>query len=266
MSWLTALPELAPEPDAPWALLADLHANLPATEAVAAYLREQGLGRVVVVGDLVGYGAQPAQVVDLVRHEGWLAIRGNHDEMVLGIEPENIVIKPYARDAIEWSRQRLAPEQLAYLGALEPWGRLGSSVVLVHGSLVDSRKCYAYLYDLSLDLNIRRLRELELGPGTLVVTGHTHRPAVFEVQGDEGHSLAVPAGGLELDPGRHYFVNPGSVGFSRDGDPRASLMIFEPRHRLVRLVRVAYDLDRAVASILEAGYGPRIAERLREAN
>jgi predicted phosphodiesterase len=265
LSWLLDLPELLGEPSAPVALLADLHGNLPALRAVLAELERRGVANALVLGDLVGYGPWPVEVVAEVRARGWPAIAGNHEQMLLGRAPEHLAPKPWALAALVWTAAQLAPSARAYLEALPLCGRMGTDWVLVHGALVDPRHCYAYTYDLSLDLNVRKLRELDLPAGVVVATGHTHRAAVFEVVGDEWQARDLRAGPLVLAADRSHFVNPGSVGYPRDGDPRASFAIWDAARRQLEVVRVAYPVAETLAALRQVGFDERFLERLEAA-
>lgn len=266
MEAFAEVPPLAVDPAAPCAVLADLHGNLEALDATTAWLDGHGVGQAVVLGDLVGYGASPGEVLAEVRRRGWLALRGNHEEMLLGIDRgfHQGVVKERARAAIEWTRQRLDGQTDGYLEALPAAARIGGEAVCVHGSLVDPFHCYAYIYDLSLDLNVRRLHELQPPAGAVVFFGHTHWPKIFRVEGEDWHEM--PSGGeTVLDRGAEHFVNPGSVGYPRDGDPRASFLVFSPAERRLTHVRVAYDVEAAAKKIEAAGYHEEIAQRLRQA-
>jgi diadenosine tetraphosphatase ApaH/serine/threonine PP2A family protein phosphatase len=264
---LAQLQELPTDAAEPYALLADLHGNLEALQEVTAWLDANGVQQAVVLGDLVGYGASPTEVVALVRERGWSALRGNHEEMLLGLDrgARQGMVKERARAAIDWTRQSLDGTSDDYLAALPAAARISDDVVCVHGSLVDPLHCYAYIYDLSLDLNIRSLRQLDGPPGTLVFFGHTHWPKHFRVEGDTWQEMPLEAE-TSLDRDAEHFLNPGSVGYPRDGDPRASFMVYAPRPRRLHHLRLAYDIETATRKIERAGYHEDIAPRLREAH
>ncbi len=264
-SGFDALPSWTLDRDQPCAVLADLHANLEALAAVDRWLASEGITQVLVLGDLVGYGASPEAVVALVRERGWRCLRGNHEELLGGTAPASVELKKRALAAIEWSRSRLSPEDAAWLGGLPEIVRLDRAAVAVHGSLVARRHCWAYIYDLSLDLNLRSLQELALPAGSLVLFGHTHRGVLYSTDGEQWQEVPASTQDRELDEAAWTFVNPGSVGYPRDGDPRASLLVWEPARRRVRHVRLAYDVAAAAERIRAAGYAPELAARLLEA-
>lgn len=253
------------DPSRPCALLADLHANWQALSAVDAWLGERGIDQVIVLGDLVGYGASPREVVELVAERGWIAIRGNHEEMLLGMAPESFFAKERALRAIAWSASQLSASHRSFLAALPTAVELLPEVIAVHGSIADPRRCYAYIYDLSLELNIRRLRELGAPPGTLLLHGHTHRSAIFAAADGRSMALAATSRTQRLDRAAWHFVNPGSVGYPRDGDPRASFFLLWLERRELEPIRLDYDLDAAVRKIRQAGYDDTMADRLLQA-
>jgi diadenosine tetraphosphatase ApaH/serine/threonine PP2A family protein phosphatase len=212
----------------------------------------------------VGYGASPQEVSDRIRQRAWPRLRGNHEDMLgdFSIVDGRGMLKKRARASIEWTREVLGPERVAELAGLPRALRPAPDVLAVHGSLVDPNFCYAYIYDLSLDLNIRRLHELATPPGTLVLHGHTHWPKVFRVtEGGEWRDLKIGEGEVGLDREARYFVNPGSVGHPRDGDPRASLMVWDPAGRRLEHVRLEYDIETTLGRIRAAGYSEEIVER-----
>lgn len=259
---LDAVPSLSIDGSRAFAVLADLHANLEALTAVDSWLRRRGIDQAIVLGDLIGYGASPLEVLELVRYRGWPCLRGNHEEIVLGLAPETIAFKRRAVACAEWTRAQISPRDIDFLASMPTIARIGEDVLAVHGSLVDRRHCYAYIYDLSLDLNVRALAQLAPPPGTLVLHGHTHRPAIFATDGRDWESITPGVPDLALGADRWYFVNPGSVGYSRDGDTRASFMTWEPETRRLDLHRLEYNIHSAVDRIRTAGYSDDIAERL----
>lgn len=230
------------------ALLGDVHANLPALEAVLADARALGAEAVWNVGDHVGYSAFPEEVMERLAAAGAVSIRGNYDEKVLAAPAKAArwrrTKRPEKVLAFLWAHQHLSPASRARLAALPPQRRLevaGHRVLLCHGSpaAIDDR--------LTPETPDARLRELAReAAADLVVCGHTHQPFARRV--DEV-----------------LFVNTGSVGRPEDGDPRASWALLEAdgdglrvRHR-----RVAYDVDRAAAAIAAHGLPPVFAEMLR---
>ncbi len=258
------LPEIPFDPKHPVAVLADLHANLEAVSAVARWLEAEGIHQVLVLGDLVGYGASPSEVLDLVREKGWPCVLGNHD--LWAADPAQMEvpyrrIKDHARQTLEWTYRQLDSDQHRALLALPKILRLGSAAIAVHGSLVDPDHCFAYIYDLSLYLNIRYLKGLSPPDRTLVWFGHTHKPTVFSVEGETWGNRSLHSAWTTLDAPTH-FVNPGSVGYPRDGDSRAAFALWDPTRCRLRGVRLPYPIDRSADRMRAAGLPRENVERL----
>lgn len=241
-------------------LISDLHANLQATEAVLADAARDGWDMALVLGDLVGYGADPEAVLDAVRAlPNATVIRGNHDKVAAGIDDAsdfNFV----ARQAAEWTAARLAGERAAYLRAL-PRGplaieHLGARAVICHGAPFDEDY---YIFDAD-DAG----RALDASPAAVVFCGHTHVQMAFREM-SAGHRrmvTALDAEAIDIGSTLRTLINPGSVGQPRDGDPRAAYATLDTAEGIVRLHRVAYDIAEAQRRIRDAGLHPNLAERL----
>lgn len=223
-----------------YALLADVHANLPALEAVLDAALAAGVERVICAGDLVGYHADPEACVDRLRAAGAVCVAGNHDRVAAGIV-EPVGFGREARRAILWTRARLSDECRVFLASLPLARVVDGRFLLVHGALHPAPNA-----DLHLSTGARVSRSLEaLGTGPwgvhLAVFGHTHRAVIHaSIRGEEGQ--------LSLSGSARYLLNPGSVGQPRDGDPRPSfaLLDVEGSSASVRFRRVA-PVSRRVA-------------------
>jgi predicted phosphodiesterase len=236
-------------------VLADIHANLQALEAVLADAARTGYDQVLVLGDLVGYGADPAACIDRTLGLAPAAIvRGNHDKVCAGLEPATD-FNDVARAAVAWTAATLSEEHRARLAAL-PMGpaRVSEALEICHGSPFDEDY---YVFDLS-DASFA----LETVTARLCLFGHTHVPAAFAssvdpIRSDPGaeNDLILPARGPAL-------VNVGSVGQPRDGDPRAAYGLLDLDQNRLLLCRVAYDVEGAQARIRQAGLPDWLAVRL----
>ena len=239
-------------------LLSDLHSNHEATGAVLESARSLGFDRVVVLGDLVGYGASPNEVVAAIRElDPCAVIRGNHDKVVAGVEPGEEFNK-VAREAARINRLLLRPENLEYLSAL-PRGpeTIGGAFAIAHGTPLDEDE---YLLDAWEAATVFGETDFPV-----CFFGHTHVPGAFELK--EGVvSLLVPGkpeAVLALDARARYLINPGSVGQPRDCDPRASFAIYDEAAGQVIFRRVDYPVDGPGKRIREAGLPGVLEERLR---
>ena len=263
-------------------ILSDIHGNLEALDAVLS--AAHGLyDEIWNLGDMVGYGAAPNQVIERIRPIQTLVVRGNHDRVCCGLSSAN-GFNPVARTAALWTRDQLTEANLAWLREL-PQGPVAPSfpgVTCAHGSPLDEDKYIINMRDAWVPL------QQMLTP--LTFFGHTHIQGGFSQKGDLWHELRTgiirPRTGpdtssraesatLLLAPESRYLINPGSVGQPRDFDWRAAFAIYstpansasaEPAQSLARITfhRVPYDLIASQGRILMAGLPERLAARLRE--
>ena len=239
-------------------LLSDLHSNLEASLAVMRDARECGFDRVVVLGDLVGYGASPNEVVQLIRElKPLAAIRGNHDKVVAGIG-EGDDFNEVALEAALQNRRVLWPEHRDYLAELSPGPlQVDDRFLIAHGTPENEDE---YLLDAS-----DAARAFQATVFSLCFFGHTHVPGVFGLE--EGEVLRWSAGervsALPLEPDRRYLANPGSVGQPRDKDPRASFGLYDDRTGEFSIHRVPYEIDQTQERMIRAGLPPVLAKRLQ---
>lgn len=239
-------------------ILSDLHANLTALDASLAAAKELW-DRAVCLGDLVGYGPDPNEVVDRIRELGATSIRGNHDKAGSGLaDAEDF--NPVARAAAVWTRDQLRPENLTYLQQL-PSGPLEvDGITLIHGALRDEDE-YVFAPAQALD-------GLLGSPSPLSFFGHTHfqggfsfrdnKLTVVQLRPAPGESFAA----LQIEAGTRYLLNPGSVGQPRDGDARAAFAIADMGHQVVEYWRVPYDVEAVQKRMLHAGLPQPLVLRL----
>ena len=238
-------------------IISDIHANLEAFDSVLAAARASEWERVLVLGDLVGYGADPNAVIDRVRDLNPTAvIRGNHDKAASGIDDASD-FNPAARAAALWTFEALTPENRAYLRDL-PAGPaiIDDHIEICHGSPLDEDEYMFAGDDAAIGLEATRT--------ALCFFGHTHIAVVFSAE-RTGVAAMVPDDDdaiVEVEGGRRLLINPGSVGQPRDGDPRAAFAIYDDREREVGLRRVPYPIERAQEKILAAGLPRALASRL----
>lgn len=239
-------------------VLSDIHANLEAIETCLADARARGYDEVLVLGDVVGYGADPNRAIDVVQELKPVAIvRGNHDKIACGFEQAdsfNVV----ARAAALWTLDVLTPEHRDWLAAL-PQGptSVDDLVEICHGSPFDED---AYIFD-----ELDAVRALKTSSRPLCLFGHTHYPVAFCLAANEveasGPSTARETQ-LALEDGSKYLVNPGAVGQPRDGDPRAAYAIADTDRRRVEFFRLDYPVEEAQAKVIKAGLPEVLAQRL----
>lgn len=234
------------------AILADIHSNLEALEAVLAALRRTRIDQYVCVGDVVGYGADPDACVARVRETCDVVIAGNHDWAVAGRLSMEF-FNTYARDAIAWTRTKLSPDDVSWLRDLPIRTDLEGIATLVHSTL-HNPAAFDYLltsYDAHLSMAV-----LEL---PLCFVGHSHIPITFMEKGGLGFTFADV---IDLTKVDKAIVNPGSIGQPRDENPAAAYGILDTVKRKVTLHRVAYDIAAAAGKIERAGLPKVLADRL----
>jgi len=239
-------------------ILSDIHANIDALEAVLAAAPPADWDRVLVLGDLVGYGAEPNGVVDRVRDLDPVAIiRGNHDRAACGLD-DGSNFNHVARMAAHWTLQTLTPANREYLRDLPSGPReIDARVTICHGSPYDEDH---YIFD-----GDDALAALESATRPVCLFGHTHLPVVFVVANGVFDGFA-PSGDhdipVEFRPDARYLVNAGAVGQPRDGDPRAAFAIYDDSAPRLLLKRVPYSIESAQRRILDAGLPTSLANRL----
>ncbi len=243
-------------------ILSDLHSNLEATEACVAAAPAHD--RVVILGDVVGYGGSPNEVTEIARKLGQLVVRGNHDKAVADssrLEDFN----PVAAAAVFWTRQQLTPDNLDWIGKI-PQGPLRleglTGVQFVHGSPLDEDEYLITLHDA-----LEPIAETHV---PLTFFGHTHLQGGFAAAGHMGETVhpqyrsreEAETWKLALRNDTRYFINPGSVGQPRDGDWRAAFGVFDSDAGEFTYYRIPYDVDGAQQRIVNAHLPERLATRL----
>jgi len=243
-----------------YAILTDLHANREATEAVLAHARESGVERWAFLGDYVGYGADPAWVVDTVREmvaDGAVAVRGNHDAgAVAGPSP---YMRPDAKAAIEWTQAQLNDEQRQFLADV-PMTQVVDDILLVHANAWAPAD-WEYVHS-----RAEAARSMAAAPQRYTFCGHMHEPMLYHLSGTGkgGDFTPTPNVPIPLMPHRQWLVIPGSVGQPRDGNPAACYVLFDTDTHMLTFQRVPYDYDSAARKIVDAGLPSWLAERLAD--
>jgi diadenosine tetraphosphatase ApaH/serine/threonine PP2A family protein phosphatase len=239
-------------------VLTDIHANLEALDTCLLDARSRGYDQTLVLGDLVGYGADPNAVVDRIQSLNPTAIvRGNHDKVASGLEQAE-GFNAVAKSAAKWTLDVLLPGHRRWLAAL-PQGPIDIDeiVQICHGSPFNED---AYIFD-----ELDAVRALKTSTRPLCLFGHTHYPVTFELSADAFETLdptPASAARLQLKNGSKYLMNPGSVGQPRDNDPRAAYAIVDTGRRYVELLRLPYPVEEAQDKIIRAGLPEVLAQRL----
>ncbi len=238
-----------------YAILGDIHANIDALSAVLDDARSQGVTDFVSVGDVVGYNAAPAECIRIVRDELHCpVVRGNHDHYVSFVEESLADFHPIAAKVVQWTRDQLSPEDITWLRNL-PLSKPVMGFMLVHATL-DMPDHWGYVFD-----NIDAAASFEYQRTQICFHGHTHVPIIYEKMGGITHYEPCD---FHVELGQKLFINVGSVGQPRDGDWRASYVIYDMAAKTIRFRRIEYDLAAAQARIRAAGLPERLATRIAE--
>jgi predicted phosphodiesterase len=234
-----------------FALISDVHANAPALGAVLDAIAAQKVDRIVCLGDVAGYHTQLAACVRLLQQVGALCVAGNHDRAAIGVMTAP-GFSPHAQRAIAWTQERLEEATRDFLAALPLKRAIDGALVAVHGALHPEVGCEWVRLDddAKRALSFDALAAHPCG-AQVCAFGHTHRPGVWERYA--GGIRFVGRDTVTLAADALYLVNPGSVGESRDDDPRASFALFDSQARSIAFHRVMYDRSSVLAQTREAG-------------
>lgn len=240
------------------AVITDLHANREAVEAVLEHAQAQGVERHAFVGDFVGYGADPAWVLDTVREmvqHGALAVQGNHDLAVAqGASP---YMRMDARFVVDWTRAQLDASQIEFLARLPLKQELGE-LLFVHANAFDPAG-WGYIHNC-----MEAARSLLATPRRVSFCGHMHEPRLYHLSAVGKTADFVPVAGepIRLLGTRRWLAIPGSCGQPRDGDPAACYAMYDEQRAELTYWRVPYDVEGAQAKIRAADLPQSLANRL----
>ena len=234
-----------------YAILADIHGNIEALQAVLEDARNQKCTHYACVGDIVGYGANPKECLDIVRSMNMPCVKGEHDEYTSS-EEELDGFGPQAAEAVTWTRQQLTREDRQWLRD-QKYVRMVANFSLVHATL-DGPQRWGYVFD-----KLMAAASFTYQNTNVCFFSHTHVPVAFVRDN-------VVRGGsyskFKVETGRKYFVGVGSVGRPRDGNPKAAYVIYDLDEGSIEIRRLDYDIATAQKKILAAGLPPRLADRL----
>ena len=236
------------------AAFGDIHGNLDALEAVLEAIEDFGADTLVCVGDIIGYGAQPAECIAAIRPLQCTIVAGNHDFAGGGVMALDY-FNAYAREALLWTRSNISRFDKEYLSALPLWATKGPLSV-VHGSFDHPGE---FLYIESLSGADRSMAKMETEIGFL---GHSHIPLTYLQDGPELKAVSFEDDVVRPKPGQRAIVNVGSVGQPRDEDPRACWVSYDTEERVIEFHRQQYDVAAAADKIRKASLPEVLALRL----
>lgn len=235
-----------------FAVLSDIHANLEALQAVLADAKAQACTNYVCLGDIVGYGPNPHECLELIRGLDCPVVMGNHDEYCAA-EQQLTGFNPMAADGIRWTREKLSVAEKAWLKDLKYIRRV-ESFTIVHATL-DLPERWAYVFD-----KLAAAASLNYQSTPVCFFGHTHIPIAF-IRGDRGIQGGLYSK-IKIEVARKYFVNVGSIGQPRDRNAKAAYATFDLINNVIELRRVEYDVAATQKKIRAAGLPSSLADRI----
>ncbi|MDD8018239.1 MAG: metallophosphoesterase family protein [Bacteroidota bacterium] len=226
------------------AIISDIHSNLEALTKVMDEIHERKISDIICLGDVVGYGANPNECVDVLRSNNIPTIAGNHDRAVTGArEIDNF--SEHAQAGVVWTRKKITKENFEFLSNL-PYILHAFNAFFTHSS-PDLPEEFRYLF-----YHVDAAESFQYFSEPVCFVGHTHRPAIFCDDGETDH----------LVKGKKFIVNAGSVGQPRNGDWHACFVVFDVDNFSLEYVRVEYDVRSARQKILDAGLPKKLGDRL----
>jgi len=239
-----------------YAIIADIHANLAAFNAVLDDMEQRGgVEEIWCLGDIVGYGPDPHECIERLQRYNHVCVAGNHDWAAIG-KISTAEFNPDAALACQWTTQQLSQADIQYLESL-PLSVDKDIFTLVHGSPREP------IWEYVISTGIAR-ENFSFFQSPYCLVGHSHVPLVFKEEDDScTFSRLVANIGLALGESR-LIINPGGVGQPRDGDPRASYAIYDSDTRIVRLYRIPYDVAATQDKMMAKGLPIRLAVRLQQ--
>jgi predicted phosphodiesterase len=236
------------------AVLADIHSNLEAFQALLRDLEKRGgADELWCLGDIVGYGPDPHECIKLLREHGVKCVAGNHDWAAIG-KLDTSAFNPEAAAACHWTAEALKKEDVDYLAGLPQTLPLGD-FTLVHGSPREP------IWEYVLSTQAARAN-FDCFDSRFCLIGHSHSPLLFELDAKDSCRLDQLPEQLSLKTESRFIINCGSVGQPRDGDPRASYAVIDTEQESLRHCRVKYDFKVTQEKMLDAGLPVRLASRL----
>lgn len=239
-----------------YAIISDIHSNIEALQAVLKAIEQEEVDKILCLGDIVGYGPNPNECIDLVQQHCEIILTGNHDFACIE-NSELFYFNKYAKQAVEWTLTVLKKENLEYLAKL-PLQEKIENYCLVHANAYDPR---SWDYVLSLDeaeYNFSKFSE------KICFIGHSHHPIIYMeyTENDTLKYYPKAESKIQIEENNRYIINVGSVGQPRDGNPNSAFGIIDTTSQIYELKRVAYDIDKTFQKMVEAGLPQFLADRL----
>lgn len=237
-----------------YAVFADMHANLEAYQAVLGSIEREKVDKYFCVGDVVGYGADPAGCIEITEELDCVTVAGNHDWATVGLVDIGY-FNPHAKTAVLWTREAISTRNAEYLKKLQLVYE-DDELTMVHGTLNRPEE-FQYVPDTRA-----AYPTMEIMKTKITFIGHSHAAGIFTLEnGEPGYSVKPK---VNIEPQKKYLVNVGSVGQPRDRDWRAAFCIYDRDNQSIEIKRVEYDIKKTQKKILKAGLPEVLAHRLAE--
>ncbi len=232
------------------AIISDIHANQEALQVVLESIYNRQIKQIYCLGDIVGYGPNPNECVEMVRESCTKVLAGNHDFAAIG-KNDIAYFNKHAKAAALWTRKKLKSVHKKYLAKLK-FTHQNDDMLMVHASPTNPEHWYYVLTPADASVEMQAFNQ------PVCFVGHSHIPMIFTAEKE------IKKNRFKLDTEQKYVINVGSVGQPRDGNPESCYCIYDPETLEVEYVRVAYDIEKTYSKIISAGLPVFLAERLQK--
>ncbi|OGW53695.1 MAG: hypothetical protein A2Y81_08710 [Nitrospirae bacterium RBG_13_43_8] len=235
-----------------YGIFSDIHGNLEAFEVAIGALLNERIDKFLCVGDIVGYGADPAECVKKTRSLNPVIVCGNHDAASVGLTDIRY-FNEVARQAVLWTQKNLSQKDMIFLKGLDLVYK-NQHLTLAHGTLHEPEE-FHYMFDRNAAVATFGLMETQI-----CFVGHSHVPGIFSYKGR--HLSYLYREKVRISKGERMIVNVGSIGQPRDGDPRLCFCVYDTDNGSVELKKLSYDVAKTQKKIINAGLPCFLADRL----
>jgi predicted phosphodiesterase len=246
------------------AILSDVHANLPALEAVLNYFKEHNVTEGIVLGDTIGYGPHPNECIERLRKSKFNILKGNHDHAAISNNAKQN-LSPSARWCINWSIPRLTPKNKQWLLnlplELKSSHEAPKKWLAMHGSPIDPNYFYAYVYEMTYEQNLDLLEKKKID---LCFHGHSHMQGLYVRDRIGVDQFLTPKITINLAYYKHALICSGSVGQPRNSQVGAQFALYNQRTHQIQFFTLDYDIDKTIQDLEKNGFPRELAERLKQ--
>jgi predicted phosphodiesterase len=242
-----------------YAVISDIHSNLDALDKVLKKIETENIDRILCLGDIIGYGANPNECIELIRENSFNIILGNHDRVAINMESGDDFTSD-AKMAINWTKDVLDGRNKDFLTRLTITQEIGENMLIVHGSPVDKDEYLTYKYQAKTNFEFLVVNKPSI---KLCFFGHTHNQAIWFKREDGAiFNPSIRGKTFPINPDCIYLINPGSVGQSRGQGSFACYLIYDSDKKHITFEQIDYDYKSAAKKIIQAGLPKFLADRL----